>query len=482
MPGPCKLIQQFPDIRLFTSMPVICFFLVLFVAVPLKGDQLTDILQEVLDTNPELNVERSNIKASEHRVSEARAGWLPKIEANGSLGRNYIDSTFAFGSSNGGSSQPIQLTPAEQALVPSLQPQLNRVLGASNTGSSRQKETVTARSYSVTVTQPVFKGGQLIADLRKSKAESSSALAAFDDRKQKLLLDTINVFGDLYVAQETLLIRKHNEKRLETQLEAERLRKEVGTITQADVLQAQARYQAAFADRLAAESAIQNLKQDFKRFVGRHPGHIKRLQKIGVLPHSLEKALEKAAQYKPQIKNLRYRRDALKYEERKIFGEQGPEFNVRGEFSQSFNVTSAGSRNTSLGVFAELRIPLFEPGVTSRSRAAHEDLKAQDYRIDNELRLTHQNVTKAWEDYQTAMIQVKAREAEKTAFASALKQIEEEQKYGLRTTINVLDAKQEDLDARIKLVTAEKDVFTAHYRILFETGSLEPKILGLSSK
>lgn len=463
-------------------MPLILALIFCLVAIPVQGDQLTDALQEALDTNPDLDAEKARLKASGYRVDEARAGWLPKIEATGSLGRNRLNSTFAFGSSgNSGSSPGVQLTPAEQALLPTLQPQLNRALKPPPTGASRQIETVTARSYNVSIKQPIFKGGQLVAGLRKSKSENSAAFAEFEARQQKLLIDVIEAYGNLYVSRETLEIRRHNEKRLKTQLEAEELRKKVGKITQADVLQAKARYQAAYADRLSAESAHQNYKQDFERFVGRQPGAIKKLHKKGALPSSLISAVEKAARQRPQLRNLRFSRDALKYEEKKIRGEQSPELSLKGELSQSFNVTSAGSRNTSLGIFAELRIPLFEPGVTSRARAARADARAQDFRIDDELRAIRQNVTKAWEDYRVSKAQVLARKVEKTAFERALKQIEEEQRYGLRTTLNVLDAKQEDLDVRVKLVTAEKNVFIGHYKILYEIGGLTPEIMGLQA-
>jgi outer membrane protein len=54
-----------------------------------------------------------------------------------------------------------------------------------------------------------------------------------------------------------------------------------------------------------------------------------------------------------------------------------------------------------------------------------------------------------------------------------------EAKYGSRTTLDLLDAEQEYLDAQVAHVTAERDKVVALYRLLSSIGALTAARLGL---
>jgi outer membrane protein len=61
----------------------------------------------------------------------------------------------------------------------------------------------------------------------------------------------------------------------------------------------------------------------------------------------------------------------------------------------------------------------------------------------------------------------------------ALNGVREEARVGQRTTLDVLNAQQELVNARVALVSAQRDRVVASYTLLAAVGRLSPQILGL---
>jgi outer membrane protein len=65
------------------------------------------------------------------------------------------------------------------------------------------------------------------------------------------------------------------------------------------------------------------------------------------------------------------------------------------------------------------------------------------------------------------------------AAESALNGVRDEARVGQRTTYDVLNAEQELVNARVAVVTAERDRVVASYTLLAAVGRLSPEVLGL---
>ena len=61
----------------------------------------------------------------------------------------------------------------------------------------------------------------------------------------------------------------------------------------------------------------------------------------------------------------------------------------------------------------------------------------------------------------------------------ALNGVREEARVGQRTTLDVLNAQQDLVNARVALVTAQRDRVVASYTLLAAVGRLSPQVLGL---
>jgi len=57
--------------------------------------------------------------------------------------------------------------------------------------------------------------------------------------------------------------------------------------------------------------------------------------------------------------------------------------------------------------------------------------------------------------------------------------VREEARVGQRTTLDVLNAQQELVNARVSLVTAQRDRVVASYTLLAAVGRLSAQVLGL---
>jgi len=75
--------------------------------------------------------------------------------------------------------------------------------------------------------------------------------------------------------------------------------------------------------------------------------------------------------------------------------------------------------------------------------------------------------------------QIEGASAQVQAAEIALNGVREEARVGQRTTLDVLNAQQELLNARVAQVTAQRDRVVASYSLLSATGQLSARSLGL---
>ena len=91
--------------------------------------------------------------------------------------------------------------------------------------------------------------------------------------------------------------------------------------------------------------------------------------------------------------------------------------------------------------------------------------------------LTRANTVTAWGQLEAGKAQVKSAQAQVTASEVALNGVREEAKAGQRTTLDVLNAQQALVNARVALVTAQHDRVVASYAVLNSIGRLSPQVL-----
>ena len=85
----------------------------------------------------------------------------------------------------------------------------------------------------------------------------------------------------------------------------------------------------------------------------------------------------------------------------------------------------------------------------------------------------------SWGQLEAAKAQIQATTTQVNAAEIALNGVREEARVGQRTTLDVLNAQQELVNARVALVTAQRDRVVASYTLLAAVGRLSPQVLEL---
>jgi hypothetical protein len=153
-----------------------------------------------------------------------------------------------------------------------------------------------------------------------------------------------------------------------------------------------------------------------------------------------------------------------------------------GRPSVSLQGTLAGSRDTILGVSetdqatiaAQLSIPIFSGGLNaSRVRQAKNAKTRLAFETRDTERAVDQTITQVWARMDAARRIVKTSRRQVAAAEVAFEGVTLEQQVGTRTQLDVLDAEQETLNARLTLINAERDFDASVFQLLSAIGVLD---------
>jgi len=134
-------------------------------------------------------------------------------------------------------------------------------------------------------------------------------------------------------------------------------------------------------------------------------------------------------------------------------------------------------------IAAQLTVPLYQGGAEYAAiRQAKETLGQRRLDLDTSRDQVQATVTQAWGQLDAAKAQIDATQSQVTAAEVALNGVREEARVGQRTTLDVLNAQQELVNARVALVTAQRDRVVASYTLLSAVGRLAPDALALATE
>jgi outer membrane protein len=159
-----------------------------------------------------------------------------------------------------------------------------------------------------------------------------------------------------------------------------------------------------------------------------------------------------------------------------------PTLNLVGSAQKAYGSSSSFINLESFlgSVAGQLSIPIYQGGGEySTIRQAKETLGQRRIDLDTARDQAQQTVVQSWGQLEAAKAQIQATQAQVAAAEIALNGVREEARVGQRTTLDVLNAQQELVNARVALVTAQRDRVVASYTLLAAVGRLSVQILGL---
>ena len=157
-----------------------------------------------------------------------------------------------------------------------------------------------------------------------------------------------------------------------------------------------------------------------------------------------------------------------------------PTVTLQGSVQQAWDSTLQLPRSFNASATAQVVVPIYQGGAEyALIRQSKESLAQQRLNLDLVRDQTRATIAQAWGQLIAGRSQVASAQAQVTASEIALNGVREEARVGQRTTLDVLNAQQALVNARVALVTAQHDRVVASYAVLNAVGRLSPLTLKL---
>lgn len=429
---------------------------------PARAENLEEALALAYTTNPQLDAQRAALRSADERVSQAVAGYHPQVTARGSVGVNRsITET-----SNG--------------------------VGSTSDPNGTTRATTQSKSAGVDLNQPLYQGGRISAGIEAAENRVRSQRALLSAAEQEVLKQAVTVYMDVVRDQAVLRLTTSNEQVLRRQLEAAQDRFRVGEITRTDVSQAESRLARATADRVSAEGRLQSSRSAYLRVVGKTPGELKAPRVSYKLPASSDETVTQARTSNPSVIAATYDEKAARSDIETSNSARLPNLSLKAGVGRDWNdytsYSLSPSSRTRPGdterdnayVRAEVSVPLYTGGANeARVREAKQEASRRQVLIEQSRRQATDEAVRSWQQLVTSRASIQSRRSQVRASEIALEGVRQEATVGSRTVLDTLDAEQELLDARVQLVSAERDEVVAAFTVLSAIGQLTARQLGL---
>jgi outer membrane protein len=330
------------------------------------------------------------------------------------------------------------------------------------------------------IEQPIYTGGQVANATEAAETRMTAQEARVVATEQLVLLNAVQSYLDVQRDETLVELGENNVKVISEQLRAAEERFNVGEVTRTDVAQAEARLAAARSLLAARRGALEVSRETFRRNVGVFPEKLQPPPSPD-LPDSLDQALTISFAEQPQILAARLERVAAGSDVRAAMGALLPQISLAGQFGRADSLNNdliEADTDATIGV--RIVLPFYSGGFNySRVREAQALVESNEANITTSVRDTAQQVGAAWSDLAVAGATIQSGQLEVQAAQIAFEGVREEAKVGARTTLDVLDAEQELLNARADLIVSRRDEYVAAYTLLFAIGKLSVEHLGL---
>ena len=427
-------------------------------AANVKSSQMTDLInlyQEAAFSDPVLNAARFNYQASKELYWQGLSLLLPQANATPGGTRYY---------QHGVGTTPVSTSP----------------------GNSRVFD---QKSYTVTLTQPVFNMGALEA-FKQGDLNTKIADMRFFLAQQDLIIRVSQAYFDALTSQDNVELYRNKKGLIKQQLEIAQAKFDAGLATIVDVNTAQAALDLANSQEIAAQADLVVKRGVLEQLVGRPVGALKPLTKEakidGVLkdPRSKSKDVKGnpiadsvnpqlppgqtlddwinqaeaanfnvlAGQLSVSIAESTYRASqALNYPSLNLVGTSG--YNTSNGTATNFNPANTNVYNNTVAL--QMTIPLVSGGFNSsviRQNAALVDQAKANY--DNARRTAAQNTRTAFTGFYGGLASVKAFEAAERSSTSALESSKLGFQVGTLINLDVLIALDTVITTRSQLQLA----------------------------
>ena len=398
----------------------------------LRADTLADALAQGYENSGLLEQNRALLRAADEDVAQAVAALMPIINWSAQVGVQ----------------DPL-----------SAQRQFNEEVNA---------------TIEISMQLTLYDGGatQLAIESQKELVLATRESLIADE--QQVLLRVVQAYMNVRRSYEFVSLRDSNLRLITQELRAAQDRFDVGEVTRTDVSLAEARLAAARSQLAAEQGGLARALAEYEAAVG---VPARSLASTGPAPvsQSIPEAVSLAMRQHPSMRQAQHSVAAAELNIARAEATMLPTVTLNG------SVTVDDDRNDTERLGLSVGGPIYQGGRLSAQ--VRQFMARRDAARANLLVVAagvEQNVLNAYSQLEVARASRDASDRQVRAAQAAFDGVREEATLGERTTLDVLDAEQELLDARANLISAMVDETIASYAVLSAMGLLTAQHLGLN--
>ncbi len=410
-------------------------------ASSLYAADLMQVYRDAQANDPTFDAARATLDAGREKLPQARAGLLPSLNLSGNTTWNQNEL-------------------------------------AIHSGAAISKPNYNSNAYQLSLSQPLFRWQNWVgydqAGLQVAQAEANFAQA-----RQDLALRVAQAYFDVLNAQESLSAVQANKLAIEQQLALAKKSFEVGTTTITDTHEAQARFDLANAQEIAADSDLEVKRRALQALLGKEPGPLAQLRGNADLtapqPNNMAEWVSAAEKDSLAVQVQQANAEIAAREVDKQRAGHYPTLDLVANYGHSKSYATTGNlidsdfQNAGL----QLNIPLFAGGATvSRQREASANRAAAEASLEAAKRSAALGARQYYLGVSNGLAQVKALKAALVSSQSALASNKLGYEVGVRINIDVLNAENQVYVTRRDLAKATFDTLMAQLKLKAAVGAL----------
>ena len=413
-----------------------------------SAETLESALARAYGNSPLINATRAGVRATDEGVPRALAGFRPQISATADVGRSWSQTSV-----------------------------VGQTVNRANTSAG----------IGLQLDQNIFDGNRTANSVRQAETFVMGARFQLDAIVQDTLLSAATAYMNVLRDTAILNLQRNNVEVLEEQLRQTRDRFEVGEVTRTDVAQAEASLAASRSAVSLAEANLRSNVAQYRRIIGVQPRQLGAGRAPDrLIPGSLDAAVAIALEENPSLSVAQFNADAAELQVKIAEGALAPTLGVSASVSHRYDGSPPGSgasTTTTAGqVVARLTVPIYQGGGPSAAvRQAKQTATQRRFEVEQARDQVRFAVVAAWGALEAARAQIVAAQVQVEAAETALTGVREEARVGQRTTLDVLNAQQQLLNARVNLITAQRDRVVQSYAVVQAMGRLTPQRLALNT-
>lgn len=410
------------------------------------AETLRGALEKAYRSNPTLTGARAQLRAVDENVALARARTLPGVSVTGGYNENVV---------------------------------------RTNSFASPARNLSGGLSLSV----PLYQGGALRNGLRGADARDEAGRAQLRDTEATLFSQVVGAYMDVIRDEAIVSLNDANIRVLSVNVEATRDRFRIGDLTRTDVAQSESRLALARGQLEQSQAQLVSSRENYVRLVGDAPGVLEPPPPLPNLPNTPDRAVQVALDNNPGLLAATRSRDASRFDTSVARASRLPRLaavgtsnyaNYLGSLNSGVPGISVNQSGITGGVGLQMSVPLFQGGAGS---AQIRQAQARESQAIEQITLVERNVVaqtrSSLANYRASNALIASSETAVAAAELSLEGVRAENSVGNRTILDILNAEQELLNAKVQLVSARRNSYVAGFSLLAAIGKAEARDLGL---